>query len=271
VVAAFSQLHFGIEPIVATGVVTTADALRLVFYAILFMGIQAELEGDLSALRRANVELRRLGDVDTANALLAERARLAREIHDGLAQDLYYAKLTQTRLAEDETLDERTRGTAREVLTALDSALAEARQAVMAMRAQPTGSDFEAVVRTYVDEYSDRTGLRAEFHGDGSLDRLAARAEAEALRIVQEALNNVRRHADATLVRVAAEQRNGVVRLTVRDNGRGFDPGAVPPDRYGLRGMQERAALVGGSIAVESRPAGGTLVAVELPVEDPGT
>ena len=93
VVAAFSQLHFALDPVVASGVVTSTDALRLIFCAILVMGIQAELSADFKAMRRANMELKRLGEVDAANATLAERTRLAREIHDGLAQDLWYAKL----------------------------------------------------------------------------------------------------------------------------------------------------------------------------------
>ncbi len=271
VVAAFSQLHFAIDPVVASGVVTTADALRLCFSAILFMGIQAELESDLGALRKANQDLRRLGEVESANAALAERTRLAREIHDGLSQDLWYAKLKQGRLAQEPSLDDGARTTAREVLTAIDAALAEARQAVMAMRTDaPRGSTLEDVLDSYVDDFADRFGLRAEFHADGTHGRLSSRTEAEVLRIVQEALNNVHRHADATLVRVGVDRaEDGRVRVSVVDNGKGFDPAAVADDRYGLKGMRERAEIVGADLRIESRPADGTRVTLDLPVEEP--
>ncbi len=269
VVAAFSQLHFALDPVVAFGIVTSTDALRLVFYAILVMGIQAEISGDFAALRRANVELSRLREVDAANATLAERTRLAREIHDGLAQDLWYAKLKQGRLAQNESLDAEAKTTAGEVMSAIDSALAEARQAVMAMRVDPSAaSSLEEVLRSYVEDFADRFGVRAEFEAEGTLQRLPPRTEAEVLRIVQEALNNVRRHADATVVRVRTERTGPISRISVTDNGRGFDPSAVPPESYGLRGMRERAELVGATLDIRSRPKDGTRITVEVTTEE---
>ena len=269
VVAAFSQLHFALDPVVASGIVTSTDALRLVFYAILVMGIQAEIGGDFAALRRANVELSRLREVDAANATLAERTRLAREIHDGLAQDLWYAKLKQGRLAQNESLDAEAKTTAGEVMSAIDSALAEARQAVMAMRVDPSAaSSLEEVLRSYVEDFADRFGVRAEFEAEGTLQRLPPRTEAEVLRIVQEALNNVRRHADATVVRVRTERTGPISRISVTDNGRGFDPSAVPPESYGLRGMRERAELVGATLDIRSRPKDGTRITVEVTTEE---
>ncbi len=104
------------------------------FTAILFLGIEAELQADLAALRRANAELRRLRDVDAANAI-AERSRLAREIHDGLAQDLWYAKFN--RVESSGAARGASGTTGREVMSALDAALADARQAVMALRVGP--------------------------------------------------------------------------------------------------------------------------------------
>ena len=269
VVAAFSQLHFALDPVVASGIVTSTDALRLVFYAILVMGIQAEIGGDFAALRRANAELKRLREVDAANATLAERTRLAREIHDGLAQDLWYAKLKQGRLTQNESLDAEAKTTAGEVFNAIDLALAEARQAVMALRVDPSAaSGLEELLRSYVEDFSDRFGVRAEFEAEGTLQRLPPRTEAEVLRIVQEALNNVRRHADATVVRVRTERTGPISRISVTDNGRGFDPAAVPPESYGLRGMRERAELVGASLDIRSRPTDGTRITVEVTTEE---
>jgi signal transduction histidine kinase len=271
VVAAFSQLHFALDPVVATGIVTSTDALRLAFYAILVIGIQAELGADYRALRRANAELRRLRDVDAANATLAERTRLAREIHDGLAQDLWFAKLKQGRVLGSPSLDLDARTSAGEVLDAIDSALAEARQAVMAMRVDPAAaSSLEEVLRSYVEDFADRFDVRAEFEAVGTLPRLPPRTEAEVLRIVQEALNNARRHADATLVRVRTEWDGTVSRVSVADNGRGFDPSAVPADRYGIRGMRERAELVGATLEVRSRDRDGTRITIEVTNGEPG-
>ena len=207
--------------------------------------------------------------MDAANATLAERTRLAREIHDGLAQDLWYAKLKQGRLTQNESLDAEAKTTAGEVLSAIDSALAEARQAVMAMRVDPSAaSSLEEVLRSYVEDFSDRFGVRAEFEAEGTLQRLPPRTEAEVLRIVQEALNNVRRHADATVVRVRTERSGPISRISVTDNGRGFDPAAVPPESYGLRGMRERAELVGATLDIWSRPQDGTRITVEVTTEE---
>jgi signal transduction histidine kinase len=245
--------------------VRSTDALRLVFYAILVMGIQAELGADFAALRRANAELRRLREVDAANATLAERTRLAREIHDGLAQDLWFAKLKQGRVLQSSSLDPDARTSAGEVLDALDSALSDARQAMMAMRVDPaSASSLEEVLRSYVEDFAERFELRTEFEAVGTLARLPPRTEAEVLRIVQEALNNARRHADATLVRVRTERDGDVSRITVADNGRGFNPGSVPPDRFGIRGMRERAELVGATLKVESRDRDGTRITIEV-------
>src|SRR4029077_13273732 len=109
-----------------------------------------------------------------------------------------------------------------------------------------------------------RLWVGAELGTDGTFQRLPPRTEAEILRIVQEALNNVRQHADATLVRVRAEREGAISRVSVTDNGRGFDPSAVPGGRYGLRGMRERAERVGATVDIRSRDRDGTRVTVEV-------
>jgi signal transduction histidine kinase len=121
----------------------------------------------------------------------------------------------------------------------------------------------------YLDDFADRFGIPTEFECDPDLPRLAARAEAEMLRIALEATNNVRRHADASLMRVRALKSNGRVSLIVEDNGRGFDTGAVCDDRYGLASMRERAALIGGQFSIQSSPATGTRVQVDVPIAAP--
>ena len=268
IVAAFSQLHLAIHPGTYTSLVTTGDVLRVAFYAILLVGLGVERRADIRELRQANDELRRLHDAELATAALQERARLAREIHDGLAQDLWYAKLKQGRLISLGSKTEEGDQLAGEVATAIDSALAEARQAVMAMRPQPDEASFGAVIGRYVEDFGDRFGLRAEFEEDGEGPPLSARAQAELLRILQEALNNVRKHADATVVRVLVNSDAETASLTVTDNGRGFEPGGVPEGRYGLQSMRERAELIGGRLAVESHPQDGTRVRVDVNHEE---
>ncbi|MEO8246380.1 MAG: sensor histidine kinase [Chloroflexota bacterium] len=266
VIAAFSQVHAAIHPGAAAALVTTADLLRLGFYITLLLGLAAGRRADVRALRWANIELLQLRDADTARAALQERARLAREIHDGLAQDLWYAKLKQSRLAHAGPLSDEQTTLAHEVTDAIDAALAEARQSVAAMRLTDEGP-LESVIAGYVEDYADRFGIRAVFESDGrELPALPARTQVEVLRIVQEALNNVRKHADATFVRVRLEVLDEGVRVDVVDNGRGFDPRVSDGVGFGMASMRQRALLIGAEIQIDARPRDGTRLAIIVPI-----
>jgi PAS domain S-box-containing protein len=220
---------------------------------------------DITALRRIEAQL---VERERALAGAAERERLARELHDGLAQDLWLAKLKATRLAAQPELGPEARALSDEVTAAVDAGMAEAREAVATMRAawEPGESLRELLSRTLGD-FEDRFGLAVEFDCDGELPALSSRAEAETLRIVGEALTNVRRHADATVVRVRGAVDDGHVVLEVRDNGRGFDPGSVGDGRFGLAGMRERAAGIGAELEIESAPRKGTRVRLVVPID----
>ena len=268
--AAFSQLHAGIHPGAYTSLVTTADFLRIGFYVALLLGMAAERRADVRALRTANVELLRLREVDATRAALEERGRLAREIHDGLSQDLWYAKLKQSRLAQLSSLTDEQAQLAREVTDAIDAALAEARQAVMAMRAASDDATLTDVLQRYVDDFGDRFGIRTALERDGEVSALTPRGQAEVLRIVQEALNNVRKHADATVVRVRISGGPDEVRVVVADNGRGFDPAEPDLPGFGMESMRQRAELIGASLAVDAAPADGTRLTLRVPVPQVG-
>ena len=219
---------------------------------------------DITALRRIEAQL---VDRERALAAAAERERLARELHDGLAQDLWLAKLKATRLAAQPELGPEARALTDEVAAAVDAGMAEARDAVATMRTPGAadGSLRELLARS-LEYFEDRFGLSVEFDCGADLPALPSRAEAETLRIVGEALTNVRRHADATVVRVRGGVEGGRLVLEVRDNGRGFDPGSAGDGRFGLAGMRERAAQMGAELEIESAPQQGTRVRLRVPV-----
>ncbi len=268
VVAAFAQVHTAVLPGTYTGLVTSGDLLRLGFDVILLLGIQAQAAAILARMRSSNVELVRLRAVDVELAAVGERARLSRELHDGLAQDLWLAKLTTGRLAGLADLGAEARALAGELGQTIDAGIAEAQQAIAALRepTEATGSSFSELMSRCVYEFGDRFGLRVEFACEQHLPQLTARAQAEALRIAQEALNNVRRHADATVVRVRAGVESGRLVVVVGDNGHGFNPNTVGRTAFGLASMRERAALIGGELRIDSRPLDGTRVSLFVPL-----
>jgi signal transduction histidine kinase len=219
---------------------------------------------ETTTLRRVEAQL-----VERERALAAaqEREWVARELHDGLAQDLWLAKLKIGRLAGLPGLRPDATALAAEVGAAVDAGLAEARQAVATMRVGgPESGTLKELLARSLDDFGDQFGLRVDFECDGPLPALSPRAEAEALRIAQEALTNVRRHADATTVTVDAGSEDGRLVLTIRDNGRGFDPSIVGDAAYGMASMRERASLIGGALAIESAPRQGTSVRLTIPL-----
>jgi signal transduction histidine kinase len=266
VVAAFAQLHAVFFTSAHPQQLGTADLLRLAFYVILFVGIQAEAWAVLKALRTANDSLARLRDAEVERVALEERARLSRELHDGLAQDLWLAKLKIGRLAASTALSPEDRTLAEEATKAVDVGLTEARQSVMALRdsADPTQS-FVDLLRRYVEDFVDRFGVPVDFECAGSLPDLPSRTKADLLRIVQEALSNATHHSNATSFRVQVSADGGGLSVAVQDDGRGFDPDARPHGHVGLEVMRERAATIGAQLAVESSPRGGTRVVVMVP------
>jgi signal transduction histidine kinase len=265
VILAFAELQAAFYPSVYTSLVTASDLVRLLAYGVFLLGIGAEQRSDLRALRDAYAALDRLRVTEAERAALEERSHLAREIHDGLAQHLWFAKLKFERLAT--TVSEDDKALAGEVGQALDSAIVEARQALVTMRTSlDTELPLSEMLTRTVDDFGQRSGLKVMFSvGAGLPAALPARQQIEVLRIVQEALTNVRKHADATVVRVRADTHGRELSVAVADNGKGFDPNA-PVDGLGLQGMEERARLLGGTLRVTSEPQGGTTVEVTIPM-----
>ncbi len=202
-------------------------------------------------------------------AALEERTRLAREIHDGLAQQLWFAKLKFDRLAA--TLPAEDAGQGQEVAQALDAALAEARQATMTMRTSiDQDLPLSDMIGRAVEDFAQRSEIQATFNADPDVPlAVPPRQQVELLRITQESLTNVSRHADATVVRVKAVVADGALLITITDNGRGFDPETARHGGLGVLGMEERARLIGGSLHITSAPSEGTTVALRVPLITP--
>ncbi len=266
VVAAFSQIHFVLYPAVYTNLVSTGDALRLAFYLALVAGIYAGSRADLQALRSANARLRYLAAAEADRSAIAERARLARELHDGLAQDLWTAQLEFERLVGDvSSTTQEVAGQTGRVRHALESASGEARAAVAALRSGfDAGLSFNDELPRRISAFTDHTGfpvdLHLETHGRGIPGVFAQ----DVLRIVEEALQNVVKHADATRIRVRVTGDAGAILIEIDDNGRGFTS-STATEGHGLTGMQERAALLGGRLDIRSEPGDGTTVRLTLP------
>jgi signal transduction histidine kinase len=266
VILAVAEVQHALWPSVYSGLVTASDIMRLAAYIVLAAGVIADQRSDLRALRSAYTALDRMRTTEAERAILEERSRLAREIHDGLAQHLWFAKLKMERLAS--TLSEEDRPLAAEVSQALDTAIVEAREALVTMRsgAEQDMAFSDMLART-VDDFGDRSGLRVAATTSTTVPTsLPPRIRVEVLRVISEALTNVRKHADATMVRVSADVQEGDLVISVTDNGRGFDIDAVNGQGLGLQGMQERARLVGGTLVIISEPSGGTTIELRAPL-----
>ena len=203
----------------------------------------------------------------------AERRRLARELHDGIGQTLTALKqqielVVQTAASD---LPAPAAGRLRDAAQLAAQALRETRELSHLLRPQilddlGLGPALQWLARTF----QERTGtvVSLELHG---LDvRLPAEHETLAFRLVQEALNNVAKHAGAATATVRVGLAGGELAVAVADDGHGFEPGAVGREGSGLRGMRDRVELFGGHIAIESRPGYGTRIAAAVPCRQSG-
>ncbi|MFF4531291.1 sensor histidine kinase [Streptomyces sp. NPDC001407] len=198
---------------------------------------------------------------------LAERQRLAREIHDTLAQGL--SSIVLLARAAETAAPDAARARMREVGRTASDNLAEARRFVQALT-PPALED--APLPEALRRVTARSLPTAAFHLDGEPCALPVESEVALLRLTQEALANVVRHARAGRAAVTLAYLDGQVTLDVYDDGVGFTPGDGPADgrrTFGLHGMRERIAELGGTLTVESAPGEGTAVAVTLPAPTP--
>ena len=203
-----------------------------------------------------------------------ERLRIALELHDEASQALTAIIVGHRVIDQLDTLEaikgksRELRGLTADTLDALHRLIHELRPSLLAERG------LLPALRWHAEEYAQRFGLRPELTATGLDGRLPREVETVLFRIVQEALTNVARHAEARHVRVHLARRDGQVRATIEDDGRGFRPELIAWDGIstrglGLLGMQERAALVDGHCEVQSAPGEGTRVVVTVPQRAP--
>ncbi|HEX5502919.1 MAG TPA: GAF domain-containing sensor histidine kinase [Thermomicrobiales bacterium] len=231
--------------------------------------IAGELGEALGGARRRAREARALYALE--RALAEERARIARDIHDGLAQTLAFRRM-RVDLWRDWIADDpdRLRAELGAFKEALREEIRELRRAIFALR--PVQFDelgFLGGLERYVAEFAGQQGWEAEVELAGAPATLTPALEAAAFRVVQEALTNSAKHAGASRVWVTLDAVDGGVRVAVRDDGRGFDPGPVADgggDRLGLRQMRERLAALGGQLTILARPGVGAEVRAWLPL-----
>jgi signal transduction histidine kinase len=237
----FASLHYVFTPVLAASSVSRGDFLRLLSYGLLLVGAW-----------------RAISYAEFGRAVAEERARVAREIHDGLAQYLFavttHATMLQNGAPQEETLAK--------LRQAADAAQQEARFAILALSTAAGNAPFDAALRRYIDFLTADGALEVDVEIEPEV-RLAPDEQIEVFRIVQEGLANVRKHANARRAEVAISMRENDRVVTVRDDGEGFD-GQSTAAGQGLKNIRARTESIEGGFTLTSRPGFGTALEVVL-------
>lgn len=242
--ATLAQLERVAEPAHVLAAFTWMHVFLLGFVLALSAGSLGQVRDDQ----------RRLAEVAVGD----ERRRVARDLHDGLAQEVAFIASQSKHLAVesgDHRLDE--------IAVAAERALDDSRAVVGALT-RPSGAPLSASIAHQAQEFARRWGLRLELSLEPEVV-VAPEKEQVILRIVGEALSNAARHAHASKVGIQLDRRDGPLRVAVCDDGRGFDTEAEATSGFGLRSMCERAHLVGGDVRFVSKPGHGTRVEIAMP------
>ncbi|PIU31467.1 MAG: transcriptional regulator [Syntrophobacteraceae bacterium CG07_land_8_20_14_0_80_61_8] len=224
---------------------------------------------DITAIKAVQEQLKRLSGSIMANQE-QERALIARELHDELGQSLTALHMDcKWMCGRIEEKDPQAAARALGMCGLIDKTIEEVRG--IAVRLRPGVLDRLGLVDAlewYTGDFEKRTGITCIFERDG-ISRMNNTVSTAAYRIAQEAMTNVARHSRASCVNVVLQERDGVLKLSIVDNGRGFNPAALDEiEGLGVLGMRERASLVGGDLVLESAAGRGTRVHLEVPVHD---
>ncbi|MDW8146266.1 MAG: GAF domain-containing sensor histidine kinase [Roseiflexaceae bacterium] len=230
--------------------------------------IANEIAEAIASARRRSREERAIYQLE--RAIAEERARIARDIHDGIAQSLAFMRMRIDLWNEwIESDPQRLRAELTELKSTLREQIRELRRAIFALR--PVQFDelgFVGGLRRYIVEFAGQHNWDIHVDLSGAPSAISPEVEAVAFRVVQEALTNVAKHAAASRVEVIIGQADEGLQLIVRDDGRGFDPGTLPeaPGHVGLRQMRERLAALRGQLTILSRPGAGTELRAWIPL-----
>jgi two-component system sensor histidine kinase UhpB len=221
---------------------------------------------EAEAARRAAAEKLQALTRRLVEAEEAERRRIARELHDRVGQNLSALNINLDIVLshlKDPALTRRLEDSLKLVdgtLQSIENVMADLRPALL------DEYGLAAALAWYGGEYSQRTGIRVAVEALEGSAGLRPETAVALFRIAQEALNNAAKHSSAKSITVLLEEKGGELALSVRDDGRGFDPAQAPRGRWGMTTMRERAEAAGGRLAVESSPGQGTIVRASVPL-----
>jgi signal transduction histidine kinase len=242
--AAAAAASYFLFPSLYPGWVYTADIFRLGFYGMLAVGAAREIAAWQEQLAEA--------------AATGERRRIARDLHDGLAQELAFI-VGQTRSLVERSGEE---GAFANIAAAAERALDESRTAIAAL-SRNVDAPLDVALAQAAEDVASRTGAHIRFDLTSGI-HVAPDVREDLARIVREAVSNAARHGEAANVTVALSNTDGI-RVSVVDDGKGFDPSTPRRRGFGLTSMRERAEMRGAHVIVESEPGKGTKVEVVLP------
>jgi signal transduction histidine kinase len=219
-------------------------------------------------------ELRKHEDSLKGIATIEERERIAQELHDSLAQDLalIHLQLAEVESSIRSSADAPARDRVREIRKIAADSYEDVRQAIFGLRTVASKNlPFIPALKEYLREFGERIHIPVELDvRGGELTGLSPLAEIQLIRIIHEALSNVFKHAQATASTVTVERDDGLLKVTVEDNGKGFAPERIAGEKFhfGLQTMKERAEALGARLRVDSAPGQGTRVVVLFPLEE---
>lgn len=218
---------------------------------------------------RINLNIRRRIERE---AIIEERRRIAREIHDGVAQSLGYLNL-KTKMVSDSLSSQNIVQAITElndIRKVVQDTYEDIRESIDQLSTEIRNLPVVPALANYTKEFGNNNGIRVQFEVSKAFPQLSPTADLQLLRIAQEALTNIRKHAQATRVDVKLENTRQAVEMRIKDNGKGFilsDLEKFPPGYHGLNIIKERAEGLGGSLTISTAPGEGTEIKASLPLE----
>ena len=218
---------------------------------------------------RINLNIRRRIERE---AIIEERRRIARELHDGLAQSLGYLNLKTKQVSDSLSAQNTVQAITElgDIRKVVQDTYEDIRESIDQLSTEIRNLPILPTLNNFAQEFGQNNGIQVTVNFPRSLPNISPVAELQLLRIAQEALTNVRRHATATEVEMKLENTGEAVEMIVRDNGQGFnlsDLEESTPGYHGLNIIKERAEGLGGSVDISTAPGEGTAVTISLPLE----